>query len=175
MKTGTKLILSALGIGMLILLLADDGPPAEAESGTPVELVAASEPLDLTASGTAPQRLYRSGTDLHVERNEWFYSSARIAAPTITRTADGVVVIHVRVHEPSFRLFASKCELARRIHLRIPLDKLAGARQLLIANHDTHERELVADAAAIGQILASDPVTRVASDQPLRLSGSSGC
>lgn len=90
---------------------------------------------------------------LRVEKLEFFHETGPVRGPTMTKTENGTVQIHVWVARPRVKLLGTKCEFVRTLQFAIPRSALISATKLVLVNHNTETVQVLAESDALGRLL----------------------
>ncbi len=137
----------------LYLLNSETPAPSDAAIGQLLTDFTVSPASDPPANFSEAMRAHMKTGSLHVEKLEFFHDSGEVHVPTITKTEDGEVQIHVWVVRPRVRLIATKYEFVRTLQFSIPKSELISASKLVLMNHDTGSVQVLADADALSYLL----------------------
>ena len=142
----------AIAVG-LYLLNSEAPAPADAATGQLLTDFAVSAPSDPPANFSEAMRAHMEADALRVETLEFFHEPGAVHVPTMTKTEDGAVQVHVWVARPRARLIGTKCEFVRTLQFAIPKSALITATKLVLVNHDTGAVQVLAETDALGRLL----------------------
>lgn len=146
-------IVGCIIAGGLFLLTSQAPAPVDAVFGQVLSDVSVSSPADPPANFSVEMRTHMETDALHVEKLEFFYSLGQVQVPTMTKSEDGTVNVHVWVARPRVQLFSSKCEFVRTLQFSIPKSALNTAKRLVLVNHDTGLMQVLAETDRLGRLL----------------------